>query len=246
MCLMTRPLRPEKVIAELDTAHVAGYLLDGQAGMALMLAIWTIDAYLAEAAVQEARLRRERRVLTRQMEELARTLARGEMVPRTRGRSRANRFRAVHFYLSCWRIIDLHLTLVQRLSQLPEVRNALRPYRHTFRAYEKMRHHYEHFDERLPGQKHAKDLAVPGDLGNFAGHMLTFGGESVDVGPESLRLLKKIVGQALFAFKAAAVEKLAAEQPESLQGLLMPIRAKRITRHVERLLRRTPRAARSG
>jgi hypothetical protein len=98
-----------------------------------------------------------------------------------------------------------------------------------------MRDHYEHFDERLPGQKNRERLAVKGDLGNFQGYTLTFGGKRIDVGPKSMRLLKGIVGDVLTAFKIGAVKKLAVDDPERLRGLAATIRARRIYRTVRQM-----------
>jgi len=161
----------------------------------------------------------------------------GGRQPGRRSRSQASAFRSVHFYLICWRMISKHLALVRHLSRLPEVGRALRPFVRTLEGYEAMRNHYEHFDERLPGQAGARRLAAPGDLGSLMGETFTFGGEKIDVGPNSLRLMERIVREVLNAFKVAVIQDVAAKTPERLGGLFMPVTTQRIAREVRRILR---------
>ncbi len=131
-------------------------------------------------------------------------------------------------------MIGIHLDLISRTCALPHVKAALDPHRSALTAYQEMRDHYEHFDERLPGQRNRHRLAVPGDLGNFLGHTLTFGGRKVDVGPESLTLLKSIVSEVLFALKVGTLEKLSKGNPRILNGWFTPLRIKYIQREIQR------------
>jgi hypothetical protein len=98
-------------------------------------------------------------------------------------------------------MIGRHLRLISDISRLPQVEAALKPHRDTLKKYQEVRDDYEHFDERLPGQRRVRQMTVPGDLGNFVGYTLTFGGKAVDVGPKSLALLRSIVSDVLLAFK---------------------------------------------
>lgn len=234
------------VIDELDTTHVAMYICDGEQGITLSIALSTVERYLTEAAIQQARLQRARQALLHYMDKLSKTAATGQFVSQTSRKPRADQFLAIHFYLTCWCIIHRHLLLIRKVSQLREVGLTLRPHLRVLKNYTDARDHYEHIDERLPGQKNAHLLAVRNDLGNFNNYTLSFGGERIDIGPESLKLLKKIVGDTLRALKIGTIEKLAKENPERLNGLFMPIRSKRIDREVRQMLRRMPHWTGSG
>ena len=228
------------VLDSLDPSHIAMHLRDddSKAGITLNIALSTVESYLAEAAVQQRRIVREQKAIREYMRQVQSDIRSGQDWPsRRRRRHRANAFRSVHLYLTCWRMVGRHLDLVSRTCGLPEVRAALRPHRSTLKAYQDMRDHYEHFDERLPGQRNVRRLALPNDLGNFVGHTLTFGGRSIDIGPKSLALLKRIVSEALIAYKLGALRKLSTTNPKIVEGWFTPLRIKYLECDIPRRLK---------
>ena len=64
------------------------------------------------------------------------------------------------------------------------------------------RDHLEHFEERLPGEKNQSTLGDPNDLLNMANQYLTYGGRRIDIGPDSIRLLKTIRDECLHRSEA--------------------------------------------
>lgn len=211
---------------------------DPKAGIALNIALSTVESYLAEAAVQQRRIVREQKAIREHMRQVQSEIRSGQDWPsRRRRRHRANAFRSVHFYLTCWRMIGRHLQLVSDTCGLPGVKTALRPHKDTLNKYKDMRDHYEHFDERLPGRRGVGRMAVPNDLGNFIGYMFSFGGERIDIGPKSYVLLKRIVSEALTAFKLGGLRKMSSANPRIVQGWFTPLRIKYLERYIRRQLK---------
>jgi hypothetical protein len=232
-----KALRLTKVMLNaLDPTDVAMSLRkdDREAWITLQIALSTVESYLAEAAVQQRRFVREQKAIGRYLRLMALECRTGQDRSLPRPRRRRNQFRSVHLYLTCWRMIGRHLDLISRTCGLPEVKGALRPHRDTFKRYTDMRDHYEHFDERLPGQRNVHRLAVKNDLGNFEGYVLTFGGKKVNVGPESLALLKRIISEVLLALKFGAIQALSAKNPDALTRLFMPLRMKHLNREIRK------------
>ena len=235
-----KKLRLTKTMLDsLDPSHMAMdiRLDDPRAGLALSFALSTVESYLAEAAVQQRRIVREQRAIRTYLQTM-RLEGAGNWQNRRR-HHRPNRLRSVHFYLTCWRMIDRHLDLVSRTSGLAEVKAALRPRRHTLGQYRQMRDHYEHIDERLPGRRGVRRMAVPSDLGNFIGYTLSFGGERVDIGPNSLLLLKRIVNEILTGFKLGAIRTVSVTNPRVVQGWFAPLRLKYLNRYIKRQMTKT-------
>jgi hypothetical protein len=63
-------------------------------------------------------------------------------------------------------------------------------------------------------------MAVPGDLLNMANQFVTFGGRQVDVGPESMRQLRDLVGDFHRALLVDTMEALAASDQARLRAQL--------------------------
>ena len=219
------------VLNRLDPSHISMSLRedDSRASITLNIALSTVAGYLAEAAVQQRRIVHEQEAIGEYIRQMRLDERAGHDRPLLRRRRhRPNAFRSVHFYLTCWRMIRRHLDLVSRTCGLPEVRAAVASHRDTLEQYAEMRDHHEHFDERLPGQRNVHRLAVPGDLGNFVGYTLTFGGKTVDVGPDSLALLRAIVSEVLLAFKLGAIRKLSVENPRALKAWFLPLHVRHL------------------
>jgi len=103
------------------------------------------------------------------------------------------------------------------------------------------RDHLEHFEERLPGGKKQSKLNVPNDLLNMASEFMTYGGRRLDVGPDSIRLLKRIVEQFQLAVLYDSLEALGTRDQGRLSRLLSraarDVRDERVTKEVKRTLR---------
>ena len=227
------------MLDSVDPSHMAMDIRqdDPKAGMSLSFALSTVESYLAEAAVQERRIVREQKAIREYMRQTQEAIRSGQDW-RLRRRHRANAFRSVHFYLTCWRMIGRHLDLIADASRLQEVKTAIRPHRRTLKEYKDMRDLYEHFDELLPGREHLRrgrrPLSKPNDLGNFIGYTLSFGGQRIDIGPKSLELLRRIVSEVLTAFKLGALRKMTSANPRIIEGWFTPLRIKYLQRYVKR------------
>lgn len=66
----------------------------------------------------------------------------------------------------------------------------------------------------------ATDSRFPVDLLNMHGDFLTYGGQRVDIGPASIRLLRGIVTEFRAAVLFDSIETLAAADPNRVGGLL--------------------------
>ena len=84
----------------------------------------------------------------------------------------------------------------------------LRAYHSELEARREARDHLEHFEDRLPGGRKQHKLAVSNDLLNMTNEFLTYGGQKLDVGPNSIRLLKEIVSQFQLAVLYDSLEAL--------------------------------------
>lgn len=141
-------------------------------------------------------------------------------------------FGEIHFYLICWNIVGRNLALLRDVTRFPSVKDTLRPYVALFGKYKDMRDHYEHFDERLPGRKRSSHLKRRNDLGNLAGNTLSFGGHQVDLGPQSLRLLRNVAKKVERALKLDAWKLLADRKPDVVQTIIRTVERDRLIRRL--------------
>ena len=88
-----------------------------------------------------------------------------------------------------------------------------------------------------PGGRNQRKLAVPVDLLNMRNEFLTFGGRKVDVGPNSIRLLKEIVAQFQRAVLYDSLEALRTTDKPGLVRILnnaaRDVRIARITNQLK-------------
>ena len=103
------------------------------------------------------------------------------------------------------------------------------------------RDHLEHFEERLPGGKKQSKLAAPNDLLNIANQYLTYGGRRLDIGPDSIHLLKTIRDEFFTAVLFDSLEAIAKVNKNRLSNLFNTAASKvhvaRTTRKVKRMLK---------
>lgn len=123
----------------------------------------------------------------------------------------------MHFYFTCWDAIGKMMRTIARRSGLESARRVYDKHRQSMERYRNARHHLEHFDERLPGGKKVDELKVPGDLGNLAGTTYSFGGETWDIGPDSLKALSEIIGEFQREVHKESVEILEAKRDAESQ-----------------------------
>jgi hypothetical protein len=221
------------LVKDLEVSEFAQLAFDGDRFVSISMAASTAASYVAEAQRQHARMQRGHRAIIdefRRMREWAGNPSKVGDPPR---RSPAFPFAATHFYANCWTIVGRHLGAIRDISAFPEVGRALRPHRRTFDLYTALRDHYEHLDERLPGQKNQHRVG-----GNFYGLMtgntLTFGNRSLDVGPASLTALRKAVWDVEESFKRAAIDLLERHHPERAEMLARRATGDRFFRSIQR------------
>lgn len=130
----------------------------------------------------------------------------------------------IHFYLICWNAISRNLRLVQKVTLIPGVREAMRPHASTFNRYKDMRDHLEHFDDRLRerssgARRRKRPLKKPGDMGNFSRETYSFGGDQIAIGPGSLASLRQIVERVMWSIKVGAWEAIARDNPRAAERI---------------------------
>ena len=141
-----------RLVQNLDASDVAQLAFSDVAFTSLSLSSMTAQTYLDEAARQQARIQRGHRAIRADFQRMR---AEGPALPNRKRRSTGLPFTAIHFYANCWTIVGRHLGAIRNISQIPEVRRALRPHGQAFDRFTSLRDHFEHLDERLPGRKHA-------------------------------------------------------------------------------------------
>jgi len=156
-------------------------------------------------------------------------------------------FADVHFYVICWTMVcKLAESVRDRLNQnasrwnvptFSRIGEVLRPYHSELKKRTDARDHLEHFDERLPGGKSAHKLRTPNDLLNMRNEFLTYGGNRLDIGPDSVRLLKEIVSRFQRALLHDSLEALQTTSPGDLSRLLGRAARRVRTARAERLSR---------
>ncbi len=204
-----------------------------------VIALHQIQSYLDAAKRQQQRIQRIRASTHKAMRE---------------GRSRRGEdlFAVVHFYLICWARIDklakfIRDTLNRNASNwnVPKFRRiggVLGDHERELNAGIDARDHLEHFEERLRGKwgkKNRKPLD-PNDLLNMRNEFLTYGGRKLDVGSNSIRLLKEIVGQVQLAVLYDSLEALKTTDEPRLVRLLKraarDVHIARTTNQVKKML----------
>ena len=175
-------------------------------GIGPVFAFNSIESYLDAAKRQQRRIKRAR-------EAKFKGILSGRYVHN-------NLFNEVHFYLICWaRIAKLGRSIADK-TRFRQVGLVLRRYSAELKERIDCRDHLEHFEERLPGGKNQKKLLAPNDLLNMNNEYLTYGGRKLDIGHESLILLKTIVAELRDAILFDAIEALAYTDVDSLAFLI--------------------------
>lgn len=168
-----------------------------------VIALGAVESYLEAAKRQQRRIETAKAGLTRRTPTRTRSL-----------------FDEVHFYLICWARIAKLTRFIARSTRFRRTGLVLRRYHAELTERVDGRDHLEHFEERLPGGPRRRELAVPGDLLNMAGHFLTYGGRKIDVGPTSVLLLRVIVAEFRAALLRDSIETLATAEPNRAVALL--------------------------
>jgi hypothetical protein len=175
---------PKAALSTISAQELVGYVFSGEEFAAVSLALNIVKDYLQEAASLQRRMTRARREI-------------GSAALHERPAAKQSRrfpFRTVHFYANCWTIIGLHLHTIRDVSRLQAVGRALRPHIRLFDRYRDIRNHYEHLNERLPGQKNQARLRLRHDFGNLFGNMFTVGGEKPTSDRKAYRLFAPSCG----------------------------------------------------
>jgi hypothetical protein len=220
---------PKGVLRKLDAAEALLNALNARndpAAIGAFLALGNIKSTLAAAKVQQRRINRARKSVWKR--------------PGV-GRHGATLFHDVHFYLICWARVAKLAKFVAGVTRFPRAKLVLRRYRTRLEEMTDFRDHLEHFEERLPGGSKQHVLKVPGDLFNMVGDSATIGGEKVNVGIDSLRLLVAIVEEFKAAVLFDALETLVAVDAPRVSHLIrraaLDIGLARTTRQVQKALR---------
>ena len=212
---------PKSVLKALDPSEALRAALTAASNDPVMLgpeiALRQIQSYLDAAKRQQRRIER---------------IKTSELKAVREGRRRCGEdwFAVVHFYLICWTRIGkladfIRDTLNRNASKwgvpiFQRIGLVLRRYKSDLKNRIDARDHFEHFEERLPGEKNHSRLEAPSDLGNMWNEFLTIGGRELDVGPNSIRLLKDIVADFQRAVLYDSLEALEGTDETSLIRLL--------------------------
>jgi hypothetical protein len=143
-------------------------------------------------------------------------------------------FADIHFYAICWNAIGRNLTVIRSETKSYGMRCAMRPYAADFTEYKRMRDHLEHFDDRLPGRRGVKRLKQPWDLGNAFGGVYSFGGDKVDIGPQSLLRLRRVVTSVEMALKQEFWQTIVKNRPDAIQRLARMADQDRMLRYLSK------------
>jgi hypothetical protein len=223
---------PKAVVRALDVSEVLRDALTSMKNPAKygpVIALSTIESYFDAAKRQQRRIERDRASIHKSF-----SGATGV------GRGR-NLFYDVHFYLISWARIAKLARFIQQTTRFSRTGLVLRRYAADLKNRIDARDHLEHFEERLPGGKKQSKLAVPNDLLNMANQYLTYGGRRLDIGPDSIRLLKTIRDEFFTAVLLDSLEAVAKLNESRLSDLLKRAAAKvhvaRTTTRVKRMLK---------
>jgi len=223
---------PKTVVRSLDVHEVFRDTLNSMKNLDMygpVIALSTIDSYFGAAKLQQRRIERARISIQKSFAD-----AKG-------GRRGRNLFYDVHFYLISWVRIDKLARFIAQKTRFVRTGLVLRRYAADLKSREDARNHLEHFEERLPGGKKQSKLAVPNDLLNMANNYITYGGRQLDIGPNSIRLLKTIHDEFFLAILYDSLEELATSNQNRLSDLLHAAASKvqvaRTTRKIKKLIK---------
>ncbi len=223
---------PKGVVRALDVSKILGDALNSMRNpevYGVVIALNAINSYFDAAKLQQRRIERARVSLHKSFSE-----------PGGRRRGR-NLFYDVHFYLISWARIAKLAGFIRQTTRFSRIGLVLRRYAPELKQRIDARDHLEHFEERLPGGKKQSKLAVPNDLLNMANQYLTYGGRRLDIGPDSIRLLKTIRDEFFTAVLYDSLETLAMENQSRLSHLLNVAASRvyiaRTTRKIERMVK---------
>lgn len=201
---------PQSVIRSVEAHDALLHALDAEKHTepyGPIVALHTLESYFDAAKRQQRRIERA-------------SASHRKPPSGRRHRVRNSLFDDVHFYLICWARIGKLGRFIANETKWRRIGLVLRRYHPELEERRNGRDHLEHFEERLPGAPKHKKMRVPNDLFNMSNHHATFGGNSVDVGPESIRLLKAIIDEFRQALIFDAVESLAKTDIDRLSHLL--------------------------
>ncbi len=200
---------------------------DDPAAYGPVIALHQIQSYLDAAKHQQRRIERIRASTHKAMRE-------------GRPRRGEDLFAVVHFYLICWARIDKSACFIRNATRFKRLGLVLRGYGPELKDRTDARDHLEHFEERLPGGRNQRKLAVSSDLLNMRNEFLTYGGRKLDVGSNSIRLLKEIVAQFQLAVLYDSLEALETTDEPRLVRLLTKaardVHIARTTNQVKKML----------
>jgi hypothetical protein len=223
---------PKSVLRVLDVSEV---FRDALSSMKLpenegpVIALRIIESYFDAAKRQQRRIERAK-------------ASSHSPPPRSKVSSRGrNLFHDVHFYIISWQRIYKIAEFIRDKTKFSRTGLVIRRYNRDLENRRKARVHLEHFEEQVPGGKKHNELAVPNDLLNMENQYLTFGGLRVDIGPDSIRLLKMFRDEFFTAVKYDSIEALARKDESRLSFLLnraaKEVSIARSTRKVKRMLK---------
>ena len=217
---------PRAVVRALDIQQVMATALTcmgSQAWVGVVVALHEIDSYCGAAR------RQQRRIATAEGS-IRRWILRRAGAPPLR-----TLFSDAHFYLISWARVAKLARFVSQSTRSTRVRLVLRKYHRDLEDRIDARNHLEHLEERFPGgQKHSK-LAIPNDLLNMSAKYLTYGGGRLDIGPDSLRLLRSFRDEFLEALLYDSLETVANNDQRKF-SVLLAMAAQRV--HVARATRK--------
>ena len=204
---------PKVIVRSLDVSEILQDALNSMKNPEVygpMIALSTIESYFDAAKLQQRRIERAKVSIHKSFSNTTGVRIR-------RGR---NLFYDVHFYLISWARIARLARFIQQTTRFSRTGLVLRRYAADLKDRIDARDHLEHFEERLPGGKNRRKLDVPNDLLNMTNQYLTYGGRKLDIGPDSIRLLKTIRDELFLAILYDSLEKLATENQNLLSDLL--------------------------
>ncbi|MFH1069348.1 MAG: hypothetical protein V1794_06960 [Candidatus Glassbacteria bacterium] len=223
---------PKSVVRALD---VFGVLQDALSSIkhpniyGPVIALDMIDSYYDAAKLQQKRIEKAKASIHR-------SIARAMRV-----KKRSNLFSDVHFYIISWARIYKLAKSIRNKTRFCRTSKVLRLYNKILKNRIDARDHLEHLEERLPGGEHLKKLDNPNDLSNMFNQYYTYGGFRIDVGPESIKLLRKFRDELFLAVLYDSIEILDSNDPDRLIFLLKraskEVLDAQTTRQVNRMLK---------
>jgi hypothetical protein len=124
----------------------------------------------------------------------------------------------LHFYLICWAQVRRHMQKAKDQKLLASAGEVYRRHASTLAHYADLRDHFEHIDERLPGERHDthwRDNPRPNGLapgvtywgwGSDSSGNLVIGNRSWDVSSKSLETLEHIVTEWHLELRQEAID----------------------------------------